>query len=312
MSCPRTRNRPVSSTHSRTSRGDSAVILKGSAVGSAAGFAGRSAAGFAAGLAGSGAKGLSSSGAAGGADAGFAAGALGAGAGAKGSSSSGAGAAGFAAGGAAGAGGSTATGGLMAAGGDGVGTCGGAGAGGEVSIGSGVGSGVGAGGSDGAGGTAAGAGASLGLGVAGSTSGASHGSQQTISLQTVSQHEKHERRRQAHAESRTTSETAVQIKRTFPNRRAALCMLAISAAMPLCFSLRKVRSHGRPRQLAVLLGSRQSRGQSGCVGCAGGSVNENVAPPPGLLLAQMQPPWASIVERQIARPMPVPSAFVVK
>ena len=44
---------------------------------------------------------------------------------------------------------------------------------------------------------------------------------------------------------------------------------------------------------------------------ADGSVNENVAPPSGLLMATSSPPWASTMERAMANPMPRPSGLVV-
>ena len=43
-----------------------------------------------------------------------------------------------------------------------------------------------------------------------------------------------------------------------------------------------------------------------------GSKNSKIAPPVGALRAQIFPPWASIAERQIANPRPVPWFFVVK
>jgi ADP-ribosylglycohydrolase len=42
-----------------------------------------------------------------------------------------------------------------------------------------------------------------------------------------------------------------------------------------------------------------------------GRRNENVAPGPGLDSAQSRPPWASMIERLIARPRPMPCGFVV-
>ena len=37
-----------------------------------------------------------------------------------------------------------------------------------------------------------------------------------------------------------------------------------------------------------------------------------MAPGPALAEAQIRPPWASMMERQIERPMPMPFALVVK
>src|SRR5262249_5407289 len=45
---------------------------------------------------------------------------------------------------------------------------------------------------------------------------------------------------------------------------------------------------------------------------AGGSVNRNTAPCGELGEAQSRPPCASTMERQIDRPIPIPSVFVVK
>ena len=42
-----------------------------------------------------------------------------------------------------------------------------------------------------------------------------------------------------------------------------------------------------------------------------GSVIENVAPRSGLFAADMLPPWRSMMERQIERPMPSPSGLLV-
>ena len=43
-----------------------------------------------------------------------------------------------------------------------------------------------------------------------------------------------------------------------------------------------------------------------------GSVNENVAPGPALDDAHIRPPCASMMERQIDNPMPIPFGLVVK
>jgi hypothetical protein len=40
-------------------------------------------------------------------------------------------------------------------------------------------------------------------------------------------------------------------------------------------------------------------------------VKWKTVPPPGLSLIQMRPPCASIIERQIDNPTPIPAAFVV-
>ena len=42
-----------------------------------------------------------------------------------------------------------------------------------------------------------------------------------------------------------------------------------------------------------------------------GSVNRNAAPQGALASAQSRPPWASMMERQIDKPIPVPLVFVV-
>ena len=42
-----------------------------------------------------------------------------------------------------------------------------------------------------------------------------------------------------------------------------------------------------------------------------GTVKENVAPPPPFCTAQTRPPCASMMERQIDRPTPVPLGLVV-
>jgi hypothetical protein len=39
--------------------------------------------------------------------------------------------------------------------------------------------------------------------------------------------------------------------------------------------------------------------------------NENVAPGPSFALAHSRPWWLSMIERLIARPIPMPLAFVV-
>ena len=44
-----------------------------------------------------------------------------------------------------------------------------------------------------------------------------------------------------------------------------------------------------------------------CSPGASGSVNLNVAPPPGVGSTQIRPPWRSTIRRQVARPIPVPS-----
>lgn len=46
-------------------------------------------------------------------------------------------------------------------------------------------------------------------------------------------------------------------------------------------------------------------------GAAAGRVKENVAPGPSLGSAQSRPPWASMIERLIANPKPMPCGFVV-
>jgi len=45
---------------------------------------------------------------------------------------------------------------------------------------------------------------------------------------------------------------------------------------------------------------------------AGGTVNANVAPGPALGDAQIRPPCASMMERQIDNPIPIPLGLVVK
>src|SRR6185369_6382819 len=45
---------------------------------------------------------------------------------------------------------------------------------------------------------------------------------------------------------------------------------------------------------------------------AAGSVNWKTAPWGELEVAQRRPPWDSMIVRLIARPMPIPSGFVVK
>ena len=47
------------------------------------------------------------------------------------------------------------------------------------------------------------------------------------------------------------------------------------------------------------------------VPCFKGMVNSNVVPDPGSELALMLPPCAFTIERQIDKPMPIPSGFVV-
>src|SRR5262249_11152126 len=42
-----------------------------------------------------------------------------------------------------------------------------------------------------------------------------------------------------------------------------------------------------------------------------GSVNEKLAPPPSFGSAHSRPPWASMIERLIERPHPMPSGFVL-
>jgi len=54
-----------------------------------------------------------------------------------------------------------------------------------------------------------------------------------------------------------------------------------------------------------------SSASSGATACSSAcSVNENSAPPPGASPASNTPWWASRIERQIASPMPMPSALV--
>src|SRR5207247_10971615 len=43
-----------------------------------------------------------------------------------------------------------------------------------------------------------------------------------------------------------------------------------------------------------------------------GKMKWKVAPPPALFVAQMTPPCASMIDRAIASPIPMPSRFVVK
>jgi len=45
---------------------------------------------------------------------------------------------------------------------------------------------------------------------------------------------------------------------------------------------------------------------------AGGTVNANVAPGPALDDAHIRPPCASMMEREIDNPMPIPLVLVVK
>src|ERR1043165_6584270 len=45
--------------------------------------------------------------------------------------------------------------------------------------------------------------------------------------------------------------------------------------------------------------------------CAAGNSNRNRAPPPAACSTQILPPWFSIMERQIERPMPMPPDLVV-
>jgi hypothetical protein len=40
-------------------------------------------------------------------------------------------------------------------------------------------------------------------------------------------------------------------------------------------------------------------------------VKQKVAPPSALFTAQSRPPWAWMIERQMDRPIPKPSPFVV-
>jgi len=52
---------------------------------------------------------------------------------------------------------------------------------------------------------------------------------------------------------------------------------------------------------------RDHREHGGCVD----TVNWNVMPGPSSRIAQIRPPWASMIEREIESPIPMPSGFVV-
>jgi hypothetical protein len=65
-------------------------------------------------------------------------------------------------------------------------------------------------------------------------------------------------------------------------------------------------------RLAVDLRMRDDRVEEGEHSLSAGRRTRKMAPSSAAFSAEIRPPWASMIERLIARPMPSPSAFVVK